>query len=218
MTGATPPFVPLARHGEGGVSATVSGTVSDPPRLRGGRSRLYVSLQEGSPARTRAGRRAETSGAVLVRSHTPNVYRAVVAWYYVAPGVAAFLAGQFLISTSRIWFARMGVRVGRRSRLPTWPLSPSADGPASRVEGRRVTGRVRWLIRRFRAGPQSESRRHVSSPRSPNPAGRFPAPGSPVESCDSHTGFPVAASGRVSRAVAPSSHPCAGRPVRRQAC
>ena len=135
MTGATPPFVPLARHGEWWVSATVSGTVSAPPRLRGGRSRLYVSLQEGSPARTRAGRRAETSGAmfdrriraflvvggvsaacawtwpgafpeadpvaVLVRYHTPNVYRAVVAWYDVAPGVAVFLPGQFLISTSR---------------------------------------------------------------------------------------------------------------------
>ena len=56
--------------------------------------------------------------AVLVRYHTPTTYRAVVAWYYVAPGVAVFLAGQFLISTSRIWFARMGVRVGRRSRLP----------------------------------------------------------------------------------------------------
>ena len=68
--------------------------------------------------------------AVLVRYHTPNVYRAVVAWYYVAPGVAAFLAGQLLISTSRIWFARMGVSLGRRSRLPRWPLSPSADGPA----------------------------------------------------------------------------------------
>ena len=68
--------------------------------------------------------------AVPVRYHTPNVYRAVVAWYYVAPGVAVFLAGQFLISTSRIWFARMGVRVGLRSRLPRWPLSPSADGPA----------------------------------------------------------------------------------------
>ena len=66
--------------------------------------------------------------AVLVRYQTPNVYRAVVAWYYVAPGVAAFLAGQFLISTSRIWFARMGVRVGLRSRLPRWPLSPSGDG------------------------------------------------------------------------------------------
>ena len=67
--------------------------------------------------------------AVLVRYHTPNVYRAVVAWYYLAPGVAVFLAGQLLISTSRIWFARMGVRVGLRSRLPTWPLSPTADGP-----------------------------------------------------------------------------------------
>ena len=30
-TGATPHFVPLARHGEWGVSGTVSGTVSDPP-------------------------------------------------------------------------------------------------------------------------------------------------------------------------------------------
>ena len=68
--------------------------------------------------------------AVLVRYHTPNVYAAVVAWYYVAPGVAALLAGQFLISTSRIWFARMGVSLGLRSRLPTWPLSPTADGPA----------------------------------------------------------------------------------------
>ena len=57
--------------------------------------------------------------AVLVRSHTPNVYRAVVAWYYLAPGVAVFLAGQLLISTSRIWFARMGVSLGLRSRLPT---------------------------------------------------------------------------------------------------
>ena len=68
--------------------------------------------------------------AVLVRHNTPTFYRAVVAWYYVAPGVAALLAGQFLISTSRIWFARMGVSLGLRSRLPRWPLSPTADGPA----------------------------------------------------------------------------------------
>ena len=68
--------------------------------------------------------------AVLVRYHTPTFYAGVVAWYYVAPGVAVLLAGQFLISTARIWFARMGVRLGLRSRLPAWPLSPSADGPA----------------------------------------------------------------------------------------
>ena len=68
--------------------------------------------------------------AVLVRYHTPTVYTAVVAWYYLAPGVGALLAGQLLISTSRIWFARMGVSLGLRSRLPSWPLSPAADGPA----------------------------------------------------------------------------------------
>ena len=68
--------------------------------------------------------------AVLVRYHTPNVYAALVAWYYVAPGVAVFIAGQFLISTSRIWFARMGVSLGLRSHLPVWLLSPTADGPA----------------------------------------------------------------------------------------
>ena len=79
--------------------------------------------------------------AVLVRYHTPTVYRAVVAWYYVAPGVAVFLAGQFLISSARIWFARMGVSLGLRSRLPTWPLSPTADGPAI------VVGEVHHLVR-----------------------------------------------------------------------
>ena len=65
--------------------------------------------------------------AVLVRYHTPNVYAAVVVWYYVAPGVAMFIAGQFLISTSRIWFARMGGSLGLRSHLPAWPLSPTAS-------------------------------------------------------------------------------------------
>ena len=58
------------------------------------------------------------------------MYRAVVVWYDVAPGVAVFLAGQFLLATSRIWFARMGVSVGLQSRLPTWPFSPTADGSA----------------------------------------------------------------------------------------
>ena len=68
--------------------------------------------------------------AVLVSYHTPTFYAGVVVWYYLAPGVAVFIAGQFLISSSRIWFARMGVSVGLRSSLPKWPLSPTADGPA----------------------------------------------------------------------------------------
>ena len=68
--------------------------------------------------------------AVLVRLNMPIFYRAVVAWYYVAPGVAAFLALHVLVATSRIWFARISVSLGLRSALPTWPLSPQADGPA----------------------------------------------------------------------------------------
>ena len=68
--------------------------------------------------------------AVLVRLHTPAFYTVVVGWYYLAPGVAVWLAGQFLLSSSRIWFAHMGVRLGLRSTLPTWPLSPTSDGPA----------------------------------------------------------------------------------------
>ena len=87
--------------------------------------------------------------AVLVRFRTPNFYAAVVAWYYVAPGVAVFLAGQFLLSTSRIWFARMGVRVGLRARLPRWPLSPTADGPAIVVgESYRLKAATRNLASR----------------------------------------------------------------------
>ncbi len=68
--------------------------------------------------------------AVLVRYHTPNSYTAVVAWYYLTPAVAVLLTGQLLLSTSRIWFARMGVGMGLRARLPRWPHSPTADVPA----------------------------------------------------------------------------------------
>ena len=159
----------MPRGHRGGCGNKRVGGVAHPPTRRGGRSRPYVSLREGSPARTRAGRSATPIGpmrdallraflviggisaacawtwpgvfpeadpvAVLVRDHTPNVYAAVVAWYDVAPGVAVFLTGQFLISPSRIWCARMGVSIGLRSNLPAWPLSPTATGPGDRRRG-----------------------------------------------------------------------------------
>ena len=56
-TGATPPFWPLARHGSGRVWHAVWHPAWHTPHRRwGGRSRLYVSLREGSPTRVRAGR------------------------------------------------------------------------------------------------------------------------------------------------------------------
>ena len=74
--------------------------------------------------------------AVLVRYHTPNVYAAVVAWYYVAPGVAVFLIGQFLISTSRI-FVRPD---GRQSRAPVAPSRVTAFADGGRPGDRRRGG------------------------------------------------------------------------------
>ena len=55
VTGATPPFVPLARHGEGGVSGTVSGTVSD-PSPPSGRSLPSVYIPAGRLPGPHAGR------------------------------------------------------------------------------------------------------------------------------------------------------------------
>ena len=87
-----------------------------------------------------------------------------------------------------------------------------------RVEGRRVAGRASVALPTL----------------SPRVAGRRPwvrflpplsEPGVPISGTGLSSGimrlahgFPVATSGRVLRAVAPSPHPCAGRPVRRQAC
>ena len=104
----------------------------------------------GACAWTRPGAFPEADPvAVLVRYHTPNVYRAVVVWYYVAPGVAVFLAGQFLLATSRIWCTRMGVSVGLRSRLPAWRFSARSD-PASVGMYASVAHRVgqRWRLHR----------------------------------------------------------------------
>ena len=155
--------------------------------------------------------------ARMVRSHRDLILNWFRARGQFSSGVVEGFNGKARVITKRAYGFRTSgaLEVALYHALGDLPEPELRTG---RVEGRRVTGRVRWLIRRFRAGPQSETRRHVSSPRSPNPAGRFPAPGSPVESCGSHTGLPGAASGRVSRAVAPSSHPCAGRPVRRQTC
>ena len=45
---------------------------------------------------------------VLVHCHTPNLYRAVVAWQCVAPVAGVSIAGQVMIAASRIRFARRG--------------------------------------------------------------------------------------------------------------
>ena len=50
-----------------------------------------------------------------------------------------------------------------------------------RVESWRAAGRVRWLLRRFRTGPQSGSREHVSSSRLVKPS--MPISGTGLSCC-----------------------------------
>ncbi len=57
------------------------------------------------------------------------------------------------------------------------------DWMGGRVEDWRVSGRVRWQFRRFRAGPQSGSHGHVSSPRSSNRTCPTKASGLQTRSC-----------------------------------
>src|SRR5512135_2075772 len=51
-------------------------------------------------------------------------------------------------------------------------LTIASDSPSGRVEDWRAHGRVRWLVHRFRSGPQAGSHGHVSSPRLVKPGVR----------------------------------------------
>ena len=89
-TGATPHFLPLARHGEGGgVAPGVPPGVPHPHRRWWGRSRLKLSLREGSTARPGARLDAPTSGArrdrILRVFLVVGGVSAVAAWTW--PGV-----------------------------------------------------------------------------------------------------------------------------------
>ncbi len=107
--------------------------------------------------------------AVLVRINTPSFYQVVVGWYYLAPGVAVFLTGQLLLGSSRVWFAHLGVRFGLRSTLPTWPLSPTSDGPAI------VIGEVHHPVRDNDLQCIVPALLFVSHSRFPSPAPSTPA-------------------------------------------
>ena len=66
--GSDPPlFAAGADRLMGGCGTRCTAGCTTPPSLRGGRSRPHVSLREGSPARTRAGRRAATTGPMRDR-------------------------------------------------------------------------------------------------------------------------------------------------------
>ena len=86
----------------------------------------------------------------LLRAARPFDYWCVVGWYYLAPGVAAFLAHAILFAVVEVWFAR--ARGQGQGSLPAWPAG--CDDPELAVvlaevqhpvERRRVEA-PRWLV------------------------------------------------------------------------
>ena len=65
----------------------------------------------------------------LVEYYTPRFYEAVMLWYYLAPGVAAALAGSIAVSVWKVWFESRGRDLMTLGKLPEWPLDPEHDGP-----------------------------------------------------------------------------------------
>ena len=76
----------------------------------------------------------------------------------------------------------------------------------------------RWLIRCFRSRAAVRFPWARFLPPLSEPGGPISGTGLSSGIMRLAHGFPVAANGRVSRAVAPGPHPCADRPVCRQAC
>ena len=121
--GSDPPFFTAGavRHVGGCPPRRPAGCPTH-PLPSGGRSRLHVSLREGSPARVRAGRRAETSGAMLDR---------LIRAFLVIGGVSAACAWSW---------------PGRVSR------GRSRGGPRPLPHANRVRRRRRVVLRRARRG------------------------------------------------------------------
>ena len=135
--GSDPPLLTAGAVSRWGGCGTWCGTPTPPG---GGRSRPYVSLREGSPARSRAGRSATPRGPMRDATH-PRLSRHRRHQCRVRLDV-----------TERVPRGRSRGRVphgpishqpdadlvrpngrqytGSGRRLPAWPLSPTSTGPA----------------------------------------------------------------------------------------
>ena len=65
----------------------------------------------------------------LIAHHDPGLHRVIHLWYFMAPGVAVFLAGSVALSVSRVWLQPRKGR-GAQGQLPDWPTSPEDDAPS----------------------------------------------------------------------------------------
>ena len=66
----------------------------------------------------------------LVQYHTPDVFTAMLVWYYLSPLVAVMLCGVISVTVWKVWLEGRRRDFAPFAKLPPWPLSADQETPA----------------------------------------------------------------------------------------
>ena len=66
----------------------------------------------------------------LVQYHTPDLFTAMLLWYYLSPFVAVMLCGVISVTVWKVWLEGRRRDFAPFAKLPPWPLSADQKAPA----------------------------------------------------------------------------------------
>ena len=66
----------------------------------------------------------------LVQYHTPDVFTAMLVWYYLSPFVVVMLSGVISVTVWKVWLEGRRRDFAPFAKLPPWPLDPKQKAPA----------------------------------------------------------------------------------------
>ena len=66
----------------------------------------------------------------LVQYHTPDVFTAMLLWYYLSPFVVVMLCGLISVTVWKVWLEGRRRDFAPFAKLPPWPLSADQKAPA----------------------------------------------------------------------------------------
>ena len=66
----------------------------------------------------------------LVQYHTPDVFTAMLLWYYLSPFVVVMLCGVISVTVWKVWLEGRRRDFAPFAKLPPWPLSADQKAPA----------------------------------------------------------------------------------------
>ena len=65
----------------------------------------------------------------LVQYHTPDVFTAMLVWYYLSPFVVVMLCGVISVTVWKVWLEGRRRDFAPFAKLPPWPLDPKQKAP-----------------------------------------------------------------------------------------